>query len=128
MSVDLEALARNKRARELAEELRQYADLLIADHPAPSFSLKRFWEIVAEHASSRIGMRLVPKDSGVEMTDEELSAFERTRVPFGRHAGEVVRDVDPSYWMALVHDNFSRKLVRYVATRWHKGLSENLDV
>ena len=85
----------------------------------------RFWELVAEHAATRIRAVIT---RGAEhpptMTYEEAIAFGAVCMPFGAYAGALIRDVPVGYLATIADDLFNKQLRRYVGSVFFARLQE----
>ncbi len=101
-------IAANIAAREDAEELIAF----IGDKP------QRFWELLAEHCAKQLPAKRVAADPFAPFDDRQARNFEAQPLPYGRHQGEAVGEVDCGYLLFLTEgDAFSRNLRRYVKSK-----------
>jgi len=84
----------------------------------------RFWWVLSCMAATKCEHVVIERQAAKaeQMTDDEIRAFERLQVPFGKHAGERVMDVPPDYWLAITDGNFNRQLSRYLRTKHFQNL------
>ena len=76
---------------------------------------QRFWEVIAAAAISKLPPRPLPPDRYPPMSEQEAIRFENESLPYGKHAGRPVGEVEFSYLLFLTEgDEFSKKLRRYV--------------
>lgn len=92
---------------------------------------ERFWEVLANIAASRCGKKLavlpaaiVDGNADARMDDAEAARFERTPVPFGKYAGEMVGDVPVAYWTYVTESAFNRDLIRYMRSNAYQRRQE----
>jgi hypothetical protein len=78
-----------------------------------------FWRTLATMAAARCGMEVVhPIIQDAPMTDAEASAFQQTEMPFGKHRGIKLVDIDAEYLSRLTDPSeFLVHIKRYVAWR-----------
>lgn len=107
----------NPKTREEAEAafllIQETADRL------PDDDLQRFWEVVHFHVAKAAGMVALetdPSQKSLRMTEPQAKAFGQTTMPWGKHKGNRVADVELDYllWIAQRPDEFKEKLQRYL--------------
>lgn len=79
-----------------------------------------FWRRLAELAAEKVGMVVTAPTHSPDldaMTDDQASAFERQQMPFGKHAGTPIYDLETSYLCSVSDPSpFMKEFKRY--TRW----------
>lgn len=100
--------AENIRARQEAEAICELA----GEQPA------RFWETLRDIAVSRLPPVPAPAERYPAMTEDEAIRFEAMTLPYGKHSGCTVGEVECRYLLFLTEgDEFSQRLRRYVKSR-----------
>lgn len=113
---DIIELAANIAARKEAEALVELA----GEQP------RRFWEVLAELAVSKLPPKPVLPERDPPMTEQEALYFEEQSMPYGKHQGGLVGMVEPSYLLFLTEgDAFSKKLRRYVKSKRFQDRQED---
>lgn len=102
----------NIKARATAQPIIKAA--MEAVKSVKGISENRFWEVLAELAASKCGREVVVPDAASVMTYDEALEFEGTTVPYGIHAGQLVRDVPAHYWAHITGSEWSKGLDKYV--------------
>lgn len=79
-----------------------------------------YWRKLAELSAAKVGMVVTPpieSPDSTAMTDDQASAFERQQMPFGKHGGVPIYDLETSYLCSVTDPSpFMRELKRYA--RW----------
>jgi hypothetical protein len=97
----------NIAARHEAETLLE----LVGEQPP------RFWEVLAELATSKLPPKPAPIDPFAPMDDQEAIRFEAKEMPYGSYAGTAIGEVSCQYIGFIAENDFAIKLRRYVKSR-----------
>lgn len=107
--------ARILQRRLIREAVKDLLDLVEqVTKPYKTVTEDEFYDELSIEAAARIGKRVISDGPSVAMNTFEAAAFEATTVPYGIHKGKKVRDVEPSYLLAITEGDFSKDLRRYV--------------
>lgn len=78
----------------------------------------REYRAIAELAASKCGCLVVLQEALTEPMDYPAALqFEATPIPHGKHAGRLVREVEPSYWVYVTESDFNRRLISYLRSK-----------
>lgn len=77
----------------------------------------RFWTAIHLAAAAEGKVPPPPPSRGIQpMSDEEAARFERNRIEFGKHKGELIQDVPAAYLCWIAEDEFRENLQRYICS------------
>lgn len=115
-----ESIRRNKAIREKAAELKSLVDSEISELDDKGRS--RFWDELFSLVVGRSGSQAKEAEDALSYDDARVWA-RATRMPFGKHQGEQVLDVPPSYfeWLEQQPD-FRRQLGRYLRSSYYRDV------
>jgi len=114
----------NKQAREEAEAAFQFN--VETAESLPVLLHERYWVVLGALIAEKMGA-VAPEEPSYRMSEEEAKRFENTPMPWGKHSGERVGNVDLAYllWVAEKRDDFVDEVRRYV--RSERAQSEQTD-
>ena len=117
----MNAIASNVACTTAVREFIELGESLCSDG---GHDVRRFWAAVACMASERAGLIKddwkPPKNELAPLSDQASRVFGQTRMPFGKHSGTRVDDVDLGYLEFLADcdsTKFTLNLIRYVRSR-----------
>lgn len=117
------SIEKNIRTRKAVDAFMELA----ADLITPDIDEKRFWLEIAGRAAQFTDYELTVRENKGVMEYDECLKFEQSVVPFGNHAGRLVREVDLEYWIIIIENDFARQLQRWMRSKRFRDLQENRD-
>lgn len=117
---EIDSLEINVRVRQVVSTILDLCEdelaAIVAQHgPA---AIERFWVLLGYRATNKAGKIETPRPAQdkFKMTDEQAKLFGKVRVPWGKHLGKRVDEVELSYWFFIAEkpDDFRDDLKRYL--------------
>lgn len=126
-TVNADQVQLNVAARKTARELLDLVVGECAGRP-PAFAA-RLWEILRDKAIEQVGMPPCAGQAVKPLTEEEAREFAETPMPFGKHRGLALAEIDtrhPEYLAMLVDDSdFIKMLRRYLERTKYRHVEQD---